>query len=104
MPSPTSGWRTWDFTVDGEPRTSGSWVGEEGRVRITYETGDCAGHESVYDVNVRDAGFTMDLVESTCEVASDHLEYTMAGGDMMDHGAMEEEAMDEGGTEDGGEI
>lgn len=95
---------TWTFTVNGEPVSNGTWVAEEGRVRVMHESGDCAGHEAVYDTNVGDTGFTMDLIESTCEVAPTHLEYTMAGGDMMDHGAMEEEAMDEGGTEDGGEL
>lgn len=79
---------TWTFTVNGEPISHGSWVVEEGRLRVIYESGDCAGHESVSYVNVGDTGFTTDLIESTCEVAPTHLEYTMAGGDMMDHGEM----------------
>lgn len=100
---------TWTATLNGEPVSNGTWVAEEGRLRVTYESGDCAGQEAIYDLNVGDTGFTMDLIESTCELAATHLEYTMAGGDTMDHGAMDEEAtdeeaMDEGGTEDGGEM
>jgi hypothetical protein len=73
---------------------------------VTYETGDCAGHESVFELTVSDGAFTQDLVESTCEIASTHTEWAMAGGDMMDdHGAMDEgEPMDDGMEEDGGDM
>jgi len=91
---------TWTFAVNGETMSEGGWVAEEGRVRVMWETGDCAGHEGVYDLDVGDAGFTMDLVESGCELAPTHSEYAMAGDVMEDHDAMEEGAE----MEDGGDI
>jgi hypothetical protein len=97
---------TWTFTINGEQVANGTYAIEEGRNRVTYETGDCAGHESVFELTVSDGAFSQDLVESTCEMASTHTEWAMAGGDMMDdHGAMDEgEPMDDGMEEDGGDM
>lgn len=94
---------TWTFDMNGEQAANGTWAAEDGRVRVSYATGDCAGQESVYDTEVGDTGFTADLVESTCEVAATRLEYEMAGGEMMDDHPMEEGA-DEGAMEDGGDM
>lgn len=96
---------TWTFTVNGEQTANGTYAIEEGRNTVTYETGNCAGHESVFDITVNDGAFTQDLVESTCEMALTHSEWAMAGGDTMDdHGAMEDEGMEDEGMEDGGEM
>ncbi len=91
---------TWTFTMNGEQTGSGTWVAEDGRVRVTYETGDCAGQEAVFDMVVSDTRFTNDLVESTCETVPTHMEFAMAGGDMMD----DQDAMEEGEMEDGGDM
>lgn len=89
---------TWSFDMNGEQTANGGWSTDAGHLLVTWETGDCAGQEAVYDMVVSDTGFTQDLVESTCELAPTHLEYAMAGGDMMDdHDAMEDGEMGDGG-------
>ncbi len=73
---------TWAFDTNGEQTANGGWTTADGRLHVTWETGDCAGQEAVYDMVVSDTGFTQDLVESTCEMAPTHLEYAMVGDAM----------------------
>ncbi len=93
---------TWTFDLNGEQVGSGTWMAEEGRATVNWETGNCAGQEGVYDMVVTDDGVVEDLVESACETAPTHMEWVMAGGEMMDDNAAMEEGADEGAMEDGG--
>jgi hypothetical protein len=72
---------TWTSYRNGERTGNGTWRSEGGRLHFIGETGDCAGHEAAFALDMSDTGFTMDLVETTCERAPTRLEYARAGGD-----------------------
>lgn len=57
--------RMGDTTVTGQ-----HWIDDEGRLRMTSDTGPCAGQESIWTYSYANNRVTLDLVEDRCAVRS----------------------------------